>query len=92
MPNPIKACILKVKQALKKEPKPEEHFIKFLVQDDKGKPVKDVKIKLTLPDGAIEEVSSNAHGQIEIKGIKPGNCTLDLAWDEYAASEIAFLQ
>jgi hypothetical protein len=81
----------------KKDPPPppkkeETHFIKFSIVDDKGAPLPLVTVHITLPDGAIEEATSDKDGKIEIKNIKPGKCKVEYDWKNLTMNDIVMLQ
>ncbi|MEO6830843.1 MAG: hypothetical protein ABI378_01340 [Chitinophagaceae bacterium] len=93
MPNIIKACLLKVIKAISPEPqKPQKHWIKFSVKDDKGKPMSGVSMKVTLPDDSIEEVTSDDKGLISITNIDPGSCKVKLDWKGKIVNNTVFIQ
>jgi hypothetical protein len=46
--------------------------------DHPAKPVKDVKLKITLPDGSTKEVQSDPSGKVSLVDIDPGTCTVEL--------------
>lgn len=88
--NPVQACPLKKEE--EKQQEATQHFIKFKLQDDKGKPMPNVRIKLTLPDASIEERISDEKGFIEIKNIPPGTCKLESDWKECNVKRTVFIQ
>ena len=65
----------------KEEPPPaknEKTWIKFeIVDEDTGKPVCGVTLKVKLPDGQSRNATSNAAGLIEITNIPPGTCDIE---------------
>jgi hypothetical protein len=90
MPNVVKACIKKIEKAIAQQLN--LHWVKFQLKDDKGKPLANIVVKVKLPDDSIEEATSDKTGLIYIKNLKPGNCTIDLAFDGQTADTSVFLQ
>ena len=86
--NPVQPCPNKKKPA----PDPKKKWIKFLVQDDKGVPLANVRFHVTLPDGSTEEVCSNEKGVIEIFDIDEGNCKIEADWKEHVVDDTVLLQ
>jgi hypothetical protein len=75
--NPVQECPGKVVD----EPvDPDKKWIKFLVKDDKGKPLPNIQLNVILPDGSREEKVTDQDGMIEIKNIDAGDCKLDVDW------------
>lgn len=87
MPSPIQECPLK-----EEKQNPKLHWIKFKLQDDEGKPMSDIAVNITLPDGSMEEKISDKDGLIEIKNVQPGNCKIESNWKEYTVRETVFFQ
>ncbi len=69
-----------------------KHWVKFVVQDETGKPVANVKMKVTLPDNSTVEITSDENGMIEIKNIDSGNCKIEPSWKEHTAAEMVFIK
>ncbi|HKA90297.1 MAG TPA: SpaA isopeptide-forming pilin-related protein [Haliangiales bacterium] len=46
--------------------------IEFVLKDQNGKPVPDVKFKITLDDGTVKEGKTDAQGRARVLGLKPG--------------------
>ena len=88
--NPVQGCPGK-EQEEKEEKKPELHFIKFQVNDEEGKPLAGVKLHVVLPDGSREEKTSDDKGLIEINNLTPGNCTIDMEYDDHLLHETVFI-
>jgi len=58
--------------------KTEKTWIKFeIIDDETGKPVSGVTLKVKLPDGESRSATSNAAGLIEITNIPPGTCEIE---------------
>jgi hypothetical protein len=53
-----------------------------VVEDDESDPpslpVKDVKLKVTLPDGSAKQVQTDPGGKVSFVGIEPGTCSVEL--------------
>ena len=90
MPGAVKSCLLKIQNAIAQQLN--LHWVKFKLQDDKGRAMANVVVKVKLPDGTFEEAVSDATGLIYIKNLKPGNCSLDLSFEGEAAATTVFLQ
>lgn len=56
---------------------PDQHWIKFNVLNEFSEPVPDVTVQITLPDGSIEEKTSDKNGMIEILNIDAGECKVE---------------
>ena len=69
------------------EQKAKKDWIEILLVDLDGKPVPNVRYRITLPDGAVQEGRLNEHGQAGYYKIEAGECKVtfpDLdkdAWD-----------
>jgi hypothetical protein len=90
--SPIQGCPYQNNPSTEEKQDPKQHWIKFKLQDSQGQPVKGIKLKVTLPDGKIEEKISDETGAIEIRNIKPGSCKIDTDWSELTIHETVFLQ
>lgn len=75
---------------VKSTPEPQKEkkaWVEILLVDLDGKPVPNVRYRVTLPDGTIQEGRLNEHGQAGYYKIEPGECKVtfpDLdkdAWD-----------
>jgi len=73
------------KQAEEEEappPSDEKTWIKFeIIDDETGKPVSGVTLKIKLPDGQSRHGKSDASGIIEFKDIDPGTCEIERMLD-----------
>lgn len=91
MPGAVKMCMLKLQKAVVQQLN--MHWVKFMLKDDKGKPMPDVKVKVLLPDKKIELATSDGTGLIYIKNLSTaGNCTLDLTIDGQNVNNTVFIQ
>lgn len=45
-----------------------------IVEEHTGKPVPEVKLTITLPDGSTAEHRTNVEGMVTLEGVKPGSC------------------
>ena len=76
---------LGVKRA--EETKEKKAWIEIILVDAEGKPMPNVRYRITPPSGAPKEGTLNEHGQAGVYQIEPGNCKItfpDLdadAWD-----------
>lgn len=67
--------------------KTKKDWIEIILVDMEGKPVPNVRYRITAPDGAVKEGTLNEHGQAGFYQIEAGNCKVtfpDLdkeAWD-----------
>jgi hypothetical protein len=52
--------------------KPDTAVIEFVLKDQNGKPVPDVKFKITLDDGSVKEGKTDTEGRARVLGLKPG--------------------
>jgi len=56
-----------------------KHWMAVRVVDERGKPVKDVKVKLKLSDGSTSNITTDKNGKFKTpKNLPPGNCTIAL--------------
>ena len=62
---------------------PKLHRIKFLIQDKTNKPLPDIIIKITMPNGRSKIGKSDKDGIVEIKNIKPGSCKIESDWKNF---------
>ena len=82
--------ILQTMGASKPQEKPKEKkaWIEIILVDNEGKPMPNVKYRITPPGGAPVEGRLNEHGQAGLFQIEPGNCKItfpDLdkdAWED----------
>jgi len=90
--SPVQGCPGKEGSSPEDDKKPESHWIKFKVQDDAGKPLAGLTLHIVLPDGSREEKTSDDKGMIEINNLTPGNCSIDLDYDDHILHETVFIQ
>ncbi len=90
--NPVQGCPGSDNPSPREEKKPELHWVKFKVQDDAGKPLKGVVLQIVLPDGSREEKTSDENGMIEINNVQPGDCKIDLEYDDHVVHSTYFIQ
>jgi hypothetical protein len=77
--SPCKTCRNKKKRKPDKIQDPTKHWIKFKIVDVESKPLENVVLQITLPDGcSSEEITTNKDGIAEIKNIEEsGTCKLE---------------
>ncbi len=96
MPNPVgspvQPCPKEDEKDTQEPQQQEPHWIKFQVKDDTGKSMAGVKLHVVLPDGAREEKTSDVNGMIEITNVKPGNCSIDMDYDDHVVHQTVFIQ
>ncbi len=88
--SPVQKCPLKKEEG--KEQNPKLHWIKFKIQDEKGRPLPGVTVLVSDSAGTLEEQTSDANGMIHIKNIKPGNCGLKSDWKMWTVDEVVYFQ
>ena len=59
---------------VQEKPKDKKAWIEIILVDMEGKPVPNVKYRITPPGGEPVEGTLNEHGQAGVYGIEPGNC------------------
>jgi hypothetical protein len=79
---PKQSCPLNSNEEDEEPQDSKKHWIKFSIQDEFGKPVPNVTLQVTLPDGSVEEKTSDKDGIIEIRNILPGICKIESDWKE----------
>jgi hypothetical protein len=89
--SPVQSCGMRPAPPVPKKPD-EKHFVSFKIVDDKGKPVCGVVLLIKLPDGSKEEHTTGKDCMIEIKGIKPGNCSILSDWHKLKACDVVLLK
>lgn len=85
-------CPLKKKKEPPEIQDPSKYWINFTFQDNSGQPIKDVTIRIVLPDGKVEEHTSDGRGMIEIKNIEPGICKIESDWKKVMVYETVLIQ
>ena len=89
--NPAQSCPLKQTEYLPpQQQEPKKHFINFKLVDDKGKPMENVQLLVTLPDGSTEEATTDKNGMIEIANVQPGSCKIAFDWKEATTDNFVF--
>jgi hypothetical protein len=69
----------------KPPPKKTKTFVKFCLLDDRtNKPVRDVPLQVTLPDGTRHRQRTDVNGIVEFSNIDPGSCKLERVDDQQA--------
>lgn len=58
------------------KPKEKKAWIEIILVDMKGKPIPNVRYKITPPGGAPQEGRLNEHGQAGLYNIEPGECKI----------------
>ncbi|HRH41119.1 MAG TPA: hypothetical protein PKY82_05700 [Pyrinomonadaceae bacterium] len=58
------------------KPKDKKAWIEIILVDAEGKPMPNVKYRITPPSGAPVEGRLNEHGQAGLYQIEPGNCKI----------------
>ncbi|HEV3251852.1 MAG TPA: hypothetical protein VGZ71_12910 [Puia sp.] len=87
--NPVQQC---PKKADNKPPQdPKKKWIKFLVQDDKGVPLANVRLNVILPDNSTEEVCTDEKGMVEINNVEEGNCKIESDWRSLTVDQTVHL-
>jgi len=87
--NPVQSCPLKQSDYIPEQPQdPKKHFINFRLVDDNGKPLGNIQLLVTLPDGSSQEMATNEKGMIEIPNVDPGNCKIDFDWKEVTLDNV----
>jgi type VI secretion system secreted protein VgrG len=70
------------------ENKEKKNWVEVHLVDESGANVPNEAVRITLPDGAIAEGTTNDQGKYRVDGIDPGNCTVTFpnldqdAWKE----------
>jgi hypothetical protein len=90
--SPKQSCPYSKKEEPEEKQDPKKHWIKFNIQDESGSPVPNVNIQVTLPDGSVEEKTSDANGIIEIRNIEPGTCKIESDWRELNVYDSVIIQ
>ncbi len=71
---------------------PDADFLDFVVvevSDSAGNPRPDQKVKVTLPDGTVQEATSDAEGLVSVPSTKPGRVEVELLAEDPPAEEPA---
>jgi hypothetical protein len=69
----------------KDEPPKKLHWVKFQVLDDEtGKPLSGVVLKIKLPNGSIGQYSTDSSGMISFDPVDPGTCDIQKMIDSDA--------
>jgi hypothetical protein len=90
--SPVQSCPLNKNNEPAQKQDPAKHWIKFNIQDDSGNPVPNVTLNVVLPDGIVEEHTSDEKGLIEIKNIEPGMCKIEENWKELKVFDTVLIQ
>jgi hypothetical protein len=90
--SPVQPCPLNKKKEPLPIQDPFKHWINFNIKDDSGKPVANVTIQVVLPDGSVEEHTSDEKGIIEIKNIEPGTCKIKSDWKEITVNDAVLIK
>lgn len=77
LPRPAEFDLRRVERE-RPPPKPvdeEKSWVEIVVvEEHTGKPVPEVKLTITLPDGSTAEHRTSAEGMVSLEGLKPGSC------------------
>ena len=65
-----------VMSSVENQPKDKKAWIEIILVDAEGKPMPNVKYRITPPSGAPVEGRLNEHGQAGLYQIEPGNCKI----------------
>ncbi len=68
--------VVPVLSQAQEKPKDKKAWIEIILVDLDGKPVPNVKYRITPPSGAPVEGRLNEHGQAGLYQIEPGNCKI----------------
>ena len=91
--RPIQTCFLNTLVKPEENQDAYKHWIKFKTIDDKGIPVANVTVQVSLPDGSEVEKTSDKNGLIEINNIDPpGNCIIKSDWKEVNVLKSVLIQ
>ncbi len=62
--------------SVQEKPKDKNAWIEIILVDNDGKPMPNVKYRITPPNGSPVEGRLNEHGQAGVYGIEPGSCKI----------------
>ncbi len=66
------------------------HIVKVKILSDSGSPLANIALTIILPDGAIEEATTDENGIIELNGVPPGNCKIESDWKTLTVDQTVF--